>query len=142
MFIVNNEPEKAIARLKGLLTLHTTNERQVTEALTGFLAKHSDKGQEPDLFFSGENGDNRLRHYYTAAESLFNSGTTIARFKHISGEFPTASAIALWLACYTQNGPPLHCIKKQGTSRQVKNIVIYNNYKGIQHSFIYVQKVV
>lgn len=141
MFTVNNQPENAIARITGLQTLHTTNPDIVKASLNAFLEKYL-KREKPDIFFSGENGDSRLLPYYTAAESVFDAGTTIARFKHMSGEFPTASAIALWLVSQIQNELPAHCVKKAGFTKQVKNIVIYNNYKGIQHSFIYVQKVV
>lgn len=141
MFIVNNQSKGAVAQLKAFQTLHTDNEKEVRDVLSAFLQKHLE-AVKPDIFFSGENGDGRLLHYYQAAESLFDPTTTIARFKHMCGEFATASAIALWLACNMQNTLPAHCIKKQGTSQQVQNILIYNNYKGVQHSFILLQKAI
>ncbi|MGN6439679.1 MAG: beta-ketoacyl synthase chain length factor [Agriterribacter sp.] len=142
MFIVNNRAEGAVAQVKAFHTLHSTNEREVKETLSAFLEKQLGAGKSPDLFFSGENGDSRLLPYYLAAESLFDAGTTIARFKHMTGEFETASGIAFWLACHIQHTVPAHCLKKEGTAGPLRNILIYNNYKGRQHSFILLQKAI
>ncbi|MBX3255939.1 MAG: beta-ketoacyl synthase chain length factor [Chitinophagaceae bacterium] len=138
-FIVNNREANAVACIKGIQTLHTTNENTVKQACSEFLSKHLKPGEKPDICITGENGDSRMLKYYSAVESVFDEATTIARFKHMSGEFPTASAIALWLAC-NLHSLPAHCIKKQGTVKHAENIIIYNHYKGSQHAFIWVQR--
>ncbi|MBX2920984.1 MAG: beta-ketoacyl synthase chain length factor [Chitinophagaceae bacterium] len=140
MFTVSNQETNAVAKVKGFDTLHTTNEHTVKEALAAFLKKHLHADEKPGIFFTGENGDNRMLKYYSAAESVFDEATTIARFKHMSGEFETASAMALWLACNLPDRLPAHCIKKEGAANSAGNIIIYNNYKGVQHAFICVQK--
>jgi 3-oxoacyl-(acyl-carrier-protein) synthase len=68
---------------------------------------------------------------------LLPAKTPVARFKHITGEFATASAIALWLACYIlrKQQIPEHMWKANPAS-SFKKAVIYNNHKGIQHSFL------
>ncbi len=182
MFLVSNEKAGALARLQGIVTLHSEEEADVTRRLQEFLGGlggdtgggTSDAGLKIDLFLTGENGDNRSRHFYEACESLVDKEVTIARFKHMSGEYPTASAFALWIACQLIGGQPLpeHMIKRapaaagsadsrtesdntatgadsgdtttgaqtgkiQGT---YKNILIYNNYKGLQHSYMLISK--
>ena len=141
-FLVNNKKESAVARLEGIRTLHTEDEQLVKEQLKEFIAQHLAEGQSIDLFLSGENGDNRSLHFYTACESLLDDDTAIARFKHMCGEYPTASAVGLWYACrllQTQDIPH-HMFKKRTTKTAYQNILLYNNFKGGQHSFILISK--
>lgn len=141
MFLVNNDPDKAIAKIKAVQTIHTTDKEVAKQNLNDFIKQHVAAEEKIDMLLTGENGDNRLTEYYTAAESLFTTETVVARYKHMSGEFPTSSAIALWLTS-TFSSLPQHCIKKNtATFSKPHNIVIYNNYKGTQHAFILVQKV-
>jgi hypothetical protein len=145
MFLVNGKEEGAVARIRALETVHTpdaaTAGAAVKKALQRFLATHIPEGETVDLFLTGENGDNRLLHFYTACESLMPGTTGIARFKHMSGEYPTASAVGLWLACriiQTGEWPPVHMIKRIPKGPELRNILLYNSYKGLQHSFILV----
>ena len=61
----------------------------------------------------------------------------------MSGEYTTAAAFALWLACEIIGGSeiPGHMIKHKANSNSCKCILIYNNYKGLQHSFMLIKKV-
>lgn len=137
MFLVNDVAENAIAKIKALQFIHSKAETEVSAALHQFMQQNLHQGENADLFLTGENGDTRILKFYSSAEALFDDHTTIARFKHLCGEFPTASAIALRLACYARHLPH-HTIKKQGTSTSIKNIIIYNNHRGLQHGFIHV----
>jgi len=138
MFLVNNIASGAVAKMIAVDTLHHTNETVVKEKLESFIAKHLPAGEKIDLLLSGENGDNRFDKYYTAFESAMNAGTGIARFKHISGEYPTATAMAVWLAAavLSNQNLPQHMIKKTGNTAGYKNILICNTYQLLQHSFI------
>lgn len=137
MFLVNNQPENSLAKINGVHTIHTTDDKEVKEQLKWFLQQQLPAAQQTDLLLTGENGDARQSKCYIAAESLFDSHTTIARFKHLCGEFPTASAIALWLVCYLKKLPQ-HMIKRQGTASAVRHIIICNNYRGLQHGFMHI----
>jgi hypothetical protein len=165
MFLVNGQREGAVAHVRALETLHTTDAAAasagaaaassgtaavsagaaVKATLQAFLDTHLREGETVDLFLTGENGDNRLLHFYTACESLLPAITGIARFKHMSGEYPTAAAMGLWLACrMIESGerPPAHMIKRApAASVPFRNILLYNNYKGAQHSFILVSDI-
>jgi len=72
---------------------------------------------------------------------------TVARYKHMCGEYPTASAFALWLACTLRRDVELpgHMIKEQPANGNLmkkgySNILLYNNYQNSQHSFILIEK--
>jgi Beta-ketoacyl synthase, N-terminal domain len=140
MFLVNGDEADSIAKVHAVDTLHHEDQSIMKEKLQGFIGKYLPEGEKIDLLLTGENGDNRLLKYYLSCESLIKDDVTIARFKHMSGEYPTATAMGLWLCCdILQNQYiPDHMIKNAGTKTWYKNILIYNNYKGTQHSFILV----
>jgi len=80
--------------------------------------------------------------FYTACEKLLHETIPVVRFKHMSGENATASSWALWLACYMlqQQSVPAHMLKRTVEVSSINTILFYNNYKGIQHSFMLVRK--
>ena len=140
IFLVNNEPDHALAKVEAIHTIHTTEPGIVKQELQHFLKKHS--RHIIDLFITGENGDNRLQTFYEGCEKLIDQDTTIVRFKHLCGEYPTASSFALWLSCQILNGLilPEHMIKRMLSARKYRNILIYNSHKGKQHSFMIVSR--
>ncbi len=142
MFIASGQRLGALAELKALKLLHTDDALEVQEQLQLFLKSNLLPNQQVDLFISGENGDNRFDHFYFSCEQLVKE-TPVARFKHLSGEYPTASAFALWLACYILNKQtvPANIFKTTKNKNPINTILIYNNCKGVQHGFILVEKI-
>lgn len=142
MFFVNAQKTDAVAVVTGIHLLHTENEKVVADQLTHFLQKHLPNGEKVDLFLSGENGDARLLACYNACEAVVNNPSAVARFKHMVGEYPTVSAAALWLACYIiqAQAAPSHLFKYTPAAQSFNRVLIYNNHKGVQHSFILVEK--
>ena len=144
VFLLNDRREGAIAQIRKIVLPGGENEKALRSALTGLL-----EGKSPDLLLSGENGDSRALNWYRIAESMMGPDTGIARFKHLCGEYPTASAFALWLACNLPAGlmgdplarghPPGHLFKRP-PRRAPRHILIYNNYKFIQHSLILLER--
>jgi len=121
-FLVSGQALDAMAAVRAVSTLHSSDAEVVRKELENFLATHLPAGEEINCLISGENGDARLSDYYKACESLMNRDTSVLHFKRLCGEYPTASAFALWLACHQLSG--------------AQNYLIYNTYKGRQHSFI------
>ena len=140
MFLVNGNEVGSMAKVHAVDTLHHEDEAVVKEKLQAFIGKYLPAGEKIDLLLTGENGDNRLLKYYSSCESVINDDVTVARFKHMSGEYPTATAMGLWLCCgiLQKQSMPVHMVKRKGSAVEYKNVLIYNNYKGIQHSFILV----
>lgn len=134
MFLVNNNYNNASAFIQDVHSIHTNDITVVENTLSNFLQKNKISPGDIDLLISGENGDSRLLQYYKRMENIFNA-SGVVRYKHLTGEFPTSSAIALWLACNASN-LPLQMFKKNKNSSNPKTILIYNNYKGVQHGFI------
>lgn len=140
MFLVSGNEVGSIAKISSVDTLHHEDEILVKEKLQNFIEQNLPAGKKIDMLLTGENGDNRVLKYYSSCESVMKENVTIARFKHMSGEYSTATAMGLWLCCeiLQKQSIPLHMIKRKGSAVDYKNILIYNNYRGIQHSFILV----
>jgi len=137
MFLVSGSPTNAFAKLDAMHFFHSTDAAMIANELSGFIKKHA--ADEPiDLFLTGENGDSRYTHYYQACECVIDQDISVARYKHFCGEFPTSSAIAVWLAVQAMNkgSVPAHFIKKPGEKTAPKRVLIYNHYKASQQSFI------
>ncbi|HEV2479320.1 MAG TPA: beta-ketoacyl synthase chain length factor [Puia sp.] len=140
LFLVGGEPADALAALRGIETFHSTDPRSVTTRLQAFLDQHLPAGLRPALLLSGENGDNRALPFYAAAESVLDPAAPLARYKHLCGEYPTASAFAVWLALQLDVTLPSHLVKKAGIINEMQYILLYNNHKLMQHSFILLER--
>ncbi len=134
LFVVSDKKENAIAQINAISTLHSEDEEMVKQFIAEFIIKNAEF--PIDLFLTGESGDNRTIPYYLAAESQFSENVTVGRFKHLCGEYPTASAMGLWYACkiLQEQIVPVHMIKHKTSTSNYRNILIYNNFKGKQHS--------
>ena len=170
LFLVGGESEQAVAAdalvanplaaVRGIETFHSTDERVVAARLQAFLERqlpgvqHLPVGAHLGLFLSGENGDNRALPFYTACEGVLDPAVPVARYKHLCGEYPTASAFAVWLALQLEPGQmlPSHMVKRAGGIRPNKGdpadvilsdsryFLLYNNHKLSQHSFILLER--
>lgn len=143
MVWMNNQKESASAELLAVRTIHTEDPLAVLTSLKSFLSENNKDGELPDLLLTGENGDERLLKYYNAVESEMKNSVSVARFKHLSGEYCTATSFACWLAIqiFKTGEIPELIIKKEGMKKPCRRILIYNNYRGEQHSFILISAV-
>ena len=138
MFHVSGKSVGSIAGIVAIDTLHTSEPAVAGAHLARFLALHLPEGNPLDIFLSGENGDQRMLSFYMACEAELAPSTAVLRFKHLSGEFPTASSMGVWISCsiFQRQRFPQHLLKSPSACTQFKYILLYNTFKGVQHSFI------
>jgi hypothetical protein len=143
MVWMNNQREGAGAELLAMKTIHSNDPDMVLKCLEKFLSENLPQGEWPDILLTGENGDERLSRYYDIVEAHLNESALVARFKHFSGEYCTASSFACWLSIkiFETGTVPALMIKKSGTSKTCRLVLIYNNYRGTQHAFILISAV-
>ncbi|MFT4094706.1 MAG: beta-ketoacyl synthase chain length factor [Niabella sp.] len=141
MFLVNGIAEEAVAKIEAVTVFQTTDTDKVRERFSGFLQKYLPDRDNMTLI-TGENGDARHLPFYESCEAITGKGVPVVRFKHLTGEYPTAVSFALWLACQAlQNQALSHSLYKTNvTPGKMEHIIIYNQYQGKQHSFIFVSK--
>jgi hypothetical protein len=135
MFLVNDRAAGAVAHIKAMKTFHGTDRQFVKKEFEDFVTENFKLNDNPDLLLTGENGDNRLTGYYDACQTLLPRVPAI-RYKHMCGEYPTTASFAYWLICTLLNNTtiPLHMGGGQNLKNPPRKILLYNNYKGYQHS--------
>lgn len=141
MFIVNDQADGAWSRLDRTDFFHSEDAGAVLERFKSFIGEFVPITDNM-IFLTGENGDARQLPLYIDCEKAFNSAIPVARFKHLTGEYPTASSFALWLACYAlqQQSLPRHFYKNEHNLTVIDRVVVYNQYQGKQHSFILISR--
>ncbi len=107
-----------------------------------FLKKNSLIMEDIDLVILGYNGDSEFDNIYTELESTVFSENTTAYYKHLSGEYDTSSAFAMWLASgiIKESKIPDIIIKKGNAKKEICNVLIYNHFRNINHSLILLSK--
>ncbi len=141
MFLASGVENGAESCITAMETLPSGDLEEVAEWQQVFIEKHFSSGQQPDLILTGENGDPRELPFYNAIESLYPN-TAFARYKHLTGEFPTANALGLWFANQILESQKVPAVMmKKGRTESIRRILIYNAYHQSQHSLMLLTKV-
>ena len=114
-----------------------TNELQ--HGLKNFLKSNNITPEDIDIIVSGASGD---VYHDAVIDSLINSflqQPVHTRFKHLCGEYTTATAFGLWLGASIlkrQEIPAIIKVDEKNQPTQLNNILILNQYMGKRFSFI------
>ena len=127
-----------MAQLNALQTLFNPEKESVVEKeMRSFIVNAGLSTHDIDLVMFGINGDPLTDVYYKYLMSGMFEGKPVAEFKHLSGEYDTASSFALWLAAqviHKQHLPEWIRVNEFKPGK-LKNILIYNHLRGVNHSF-------
>jgi len=128
----------SMAQLNALHTLFNPEREDVVEReMKKFVNDTGLSVQDIDLVLMGMNGDPLTDSYYQRLMSGMFDGRRVAGFKDLCGEYDTASSFALWLAAqiiHKQHVPEWIRANEHNTGK-LKNILIYNHLRGVNHSF-------
>ncbi|CAG5067678.1 hypothetical protein DYBT9623_00399 [Dyadobacter sp. CECT 9623] len=141
MFVVEtNKSTKSAPRILDVDQSSYLPESAVTERVELFLAKNNLRPEDVDTLFLGVSGDSRTDHIYTDLHKKLFPASNCYSYKNLVGDYPTATAFALWLAVQMYEGKSLpgQCRYHFVEERPVRNTLIYNQSKGLQHGFILV----
>jgi len=103
-----------------------------------FLEKAGVSPENIDILISGNNGDFELDKTYNEIINEHFSLIPVVFYKHLCGEYYTASGFALgiaWFILKYQKVPSSLIISKK-PKKDTKNILIYNKYRNNNHSLI------
>lgn len=131
--------ENCYAALKDITTFnYPRDEDYISDKIQSFLKINNLTEAEIDLWIAGFNGDDTLDKIYYKIYDQFFKNTPIAYFKHLCGEYHTASAFAMWMAAniLKRNHIPEAVRFNQVPARSLNNILIYNHYRNKNHSLI------
>ncbi len=114
------------------------NQEEIEETIIEFLNENKLRTDDIGLVILGFNGDSEFdKIYYNLEESIFANNNT-AWFKHLCGEYDTASAFAMWIAAKVlKTGKiPEAILRNKNNDFKKKPILIYNQFRNVNHSLI------
>jgi 3-oxoacyl-(acyl-carrier-protein) synthase len=108
--------------------------------LPGFLGKNGLTLHDIDLVVLGMNGDVNYDHIYTQFAQRFFPDKSQAVYKHLCGEYHTATGFGLYIASGILKNQVYPEVLKlnSGSPEKMKNILIYNHFRNVNHSFMLV----
>lgn len=110
---------------------------QIVSDIHQFLDRNGLKVTDIDLLITGRNGDSRFDGIYDEVSAATFPETSSCGFKHLCGEYMTASSFGVWLGAKILKDQQLPVIlNATGKPATIRNILLYNHYQGINHSFI------
>jgi len=142
-FVLSNQKqESTYAELVAVECYNTITKENLSKKITSFLNENHTSIEAIDLIVLGNNGDVNYDGYYEDLSSGIFKNTPQVYFKHLSAEYDTASGFAFWLAAKilkTQSVPNVVKLNQLETLNP-KNILIYNQYRGENHSLVLLRK--
>lgn len=142
-FVISSErTEGSMARIDAVDMLNGFNTgKMLIEHTRVFLATKGLEFEDIDLFISGRNGDGKEMDVYREVEGLF-SRAAIVGYKHLVGEYDTASAFGTWLAARIIRDeiiPKAILIEnknKRAGRKTIGRALVFNHYKERESSWI------
>jgi len=139
-FVLSSQvKDTSFAELKALKMIYKPEGiEKISTDLDGFLKEQKLEPEDIDLVITGNSGDySGDAVYYQLLNKRFPN-TPSAYFKHLTGEYQTASSFAFWLASNIikhQDYPEFIQLNDKKANK-LNNILIYNHYFNINHSFM------
>lgn len=142
-FVLENK--KTSASYAEIVAVDMINKLAVDEAeakITAFLLANNLEISDLDAVVLGYNGDVDFDGYYQKLSAGLFSETPQIYYKHLSGEYNTASAFGLWVAAKVIKAQQIPRLLKVNAIDKTayKTILLYNQYKGLDHSFTLIRQ--
>ncbi|MGG7553195.1 beta-ketoacyl synthase N-terminal-like domain-containing protein [Chryseobacterium arthrosphaerae] len=141
-FVVGKEKtESSYAKLKDIKITNQLDLNETPGFIQDFLTQNNLSAQDIDAVILGFSGDADSDVYYKKATDLF-SDSSLLYYKHLSGEFNTASGFSTFMACHIlkeQHIPEVMMINTE-KKEEVKNILLYNHLAGHDHSLVLLER--
>ena len=130
------------AEIVDVAMINQLNVDEVENEIQVFLKSNNLQVSDIDAVVLGYNGDVNYDNYYKNLSDNLFANTPQVYYKHLSGEYNTASAFGLWIGSkIIKTQQILDVLKVNKLEKPTyKNILLYNQYKGIDHSFTLISK--
>lgn len=141
-FMLSSEPSpQDAAQLLGLRTFMADKADFALEA-AALLASCGTDWDEVDLVLSGESGDPNMDASLLAWKAQLPVALPTASFKHLCGEYPTASSFALWCAANVLKRQVVPvALRPSGKPDGVRKVLVFNSYRGNNCSLFLLERV-
>lgn len=136
-----DKTENSYAEIVDVKLQNRVEKGEIQAFVSDFLKQHNLEVEEIDAFFIGKNDDQRFDDYYSSF--LNQNFADVCVYKAFSGEYETASAYGMLLACEVLKKQAIESIlqlKKSG-KKEYRNIILYNQFLGKNHSLVLLKNV-
>ena len=142
-FVLENEKkDSTYAEILDVEIINSLEENEIETSIINFLKTNNLQISDVDAVVFGFGGNIESDVYYKNIAENVLAETPQFYYKHLSGEYDTASAFALWMASKiikTQEIPEI--IKVNSVTKPAYNtILLYNQVNGKNHSFTLLSK--
>lgn len=138
-FVLGNEKKSACyAEVAAVEIMNTLGKEDVVKAAADFLLNAGTNASEVDALILGNNGDVAFDSYYDEFSKGAFSEVLKIYYKHLVGEYNTVSSFGMWLGARILNSGtiPSAVMKAPTTVSKLSTILLYNQYRGENHSFV------
>ena len=136
--VLSGEPgEHDKASLEAMTMFYKHDEATLRNGIKTFISEAGMQSHEIDFVLSGACGIREFDSPLNAIVDDIFPDSSKGFFKHLCGEYATASSFALWLAAqilHAHHVPEMVIFHDAG--RPVENVLIHNQYFGTYHSLI------
>ncbi|MFV8345697.1 beta-ketoacyl synthase chain length factor [Flavobacterium sp. ZB4P13] len=138
----NEKKENTYAEVLDVEILNKLKIEVLEDKIKTFLNTNSLQISDIDAVILGYNGDVEYDTFYKNISENAFVNTPQVYYKHLCGEFNTASAFGLWVGTKIIKTQQIPEILKVNTleNPEYKTILLYNQYKGIDHSFTLISR--
>lgn len=130
-------------RVRPPRTVHgPVDDQTLTAALINFLTENGMTTEQVDVFVNGAGGDIfKDRWINDVQQNLFGHAAHV-RFKHLTGEYATASSFALWLGALILKNQtiPEAVLAAQTSIRHLQSVLVCNHFFGRRYAFFLLTK--
>jgi 3-oxoacyl-[acyl-carrier-protein] synthase II len=129
-------PEDKVC-IEGVKMVYNPTDMGLRDEILSFLGSKGLGAADIDFILLGKSGDKKGDVNTELISTSYFASSSVGVFKHLSGEYPTASAFALWLSAkiMAENHIP-DVVVVRNENRPLKRLLIFNSYFGRQHSLI------
>lgn len=135
----NQSTASTYATLRDVKTIYKLEKPlKLEEAIHDFLSVNNLNVNQLDVVILGYNGDFHFDAVYDQLGSGIFNGTQQVWYKHLCGEYYTSTGFALWLGANILKHQMIPAAVKFNNmpSERLQNILIYNQYRNINHSLL------
>lgn len=138
--LTNQESANNMAQLVAMATFYKpSGKEEVEKNINFFLEDLSTDINDIDLVLLGRNGDKKADSVYDQLSHSILKSRKTAAFKHLCGEYPTATGFALWLAATIVKEKKIPgAIGIVADKIPLKKVLIYNHHQNTHHSLFLV----
>ena len=125
------------ASIEAVRTFYKPDQEELRDGIRDFIENASLRPEDVDLVLTGKSGDRENDSIIDQLAGALFPSSAVGVFKHLSGEYPVATAFACWLGARILKDQVIpQTVLSKGNASTLKNILVFNQYFGTHYTLI------